>query len=95
MKKAADLGDSYGAFNYAEFLQNGEHGIKVDRTLSAFYYKIAADKGNAKAAYMLGEKLYSADGIPKNLEDAIKYWTIAAEGEDANALYTLGSIHQN
>lgn len=55
-----------------------------------------AESGDAKAAYVLGDMFdQGTHGARKNLDTAIKWYRLAAEQEDGDALNNLGSMHQH
>ncbi|QEI08332.1 sel1 repeat family protein [Pigmentiphaga aceris] len=55
-----------------------------------------AEGGDAKAAYVLGDMYDQGSyGVRKNLNAAIKWYRLAAEQEDGDALNNLGSMHQH
>lgn len=55
---------------------------------------VAAQRGDAKAQYKLGEKYYSGDGIEEDDGLAAKWYRKAAEQGNAAAQYRLGYMYQ-
>lgn len=53
-----------------------------------------ASKGDAKARNTLGTWYYLGKNVPKNYERAAKYWALAAEQENVDALGNLAMCYQ-
>ena len=53
-----------------------------------------AEKGDADAQFNLGQIYRQGLSVPINFEIALKWYLLAAEQEDADALYFLGHMHQ-
>lgn len=53
-------------------------GVDVDYELAFDFYKTAAEKGSANAAFMLGTMYLSGQSMKKNYREALK-WMLAAE----------------
>ncbi|OHT15697.1 hypothetical protein TRFO_13858 [Tritrichomonas foetus] len=91
-KVAADNDEKEGCFNYAHCLyDNGQYPAAAD------YYQRAADsdkKIRYRSSYNLALMLESGENIPKDIEGAIKYYTIAAEGKIKGAQYNLARLFQ-
>ena len=60
-----------------------------------FYEKIKANavKGDALAQYDLGLMYYHGKGVLKDVNEAVKWWAIAAIRGQENAQYTLGVMY--
>lgn len=50
----------------------------------------AADRGHARACYVLGCCFNTGEGVPQDTAQAVHRWQRAAEAGDADALYELG-----
>lgn len=55
-------------------------------------YVALANQNDAKACYNLGLMYQSGDGVPKNLDEAVKWYAKSASLNFAEAQYTLGSL---
>ena len=66
--------------------KNSEEAIK--------WFKMATDKGDAKAMNNLGVMYQNGDGIDKNSEEAIKWFKMAANKGDAKAMIRLGDMYR-
>lgn len=52
-----------------------------------------ADKGDAKAQQLLGERYYKGEGVRRNLSEAARWYRSAADNGNADAQYMLGMMH--
>lgn len=75
-------------FNYALILFEGKI-TAVDETEAGRYFKMAADKGQAKAMYAYGVMLYKGISVPINETEASRYFKMASDkgGIDAMAMH--------
>lgn len=97
-KLAADQGHDKAQFTLGRYYEDG-NGVKKNLTDAFKYYKLAADQGHEKAQFNLGrcyengigaEKDQSPKDLgpkdlgPKDLEQAVKYYKLAADqGHDS------------
>lgn len=93
-KKAADLGDAWGAYKYANMLYEGQ-GIPKDVPSAVNYYAIAANKNNEWAQYRLGEFYVDGTGVEKDPVRGRELLEKAAQQKNAWAQYRLGDIYLN
>lgn len=73
-KRASDLGDGQGARCFADMLMMG-NGVPRDPATAEQYYKLAAERGVAEAAFVMGEFARSkgkAADAKKYYEQALK-----------------------
>jgi TPR repeat protein len=85
------------------FSGNKELEIAKNESVAIEYFKLSADWGNVKAAYMVGllllDPAYSesptAHQDPELCSDAIKYLTYAADRGLRDAIYALGRIYED
>lgn len=54
---------------------------------------LKAKSGEAEAQNALGEAYYDGKGVTENLTEAVKWFTKAAEQENAKAEYNLGNCY--
>jgi TPR repeat protein len=67
-------------------------GVKQDYAKAVHHYTIAAEKGDASAAYYLGECYQNGNGCKQDIEKA-KYWyKKGAEGGSKYAIEALSSL---
>lgn len=81
---SAELGEVNAQFRYALYLMN----IHVDIDNIKNQLESAADSGHSDAACLLG-RIYEQKG---DLESAIKYYKISAQGRNSDALYSLSVL---
>jgi len=62
--------------------------------LSLKYYRLAADQGSSAAQYNLGLQYKNGEGAAKNLAEAKKWFTKAAEQGDEDAKARLKELEQ-
>lgn len=104
-KKAAERGNATANYNLAYLYENGLDNKKenINYKSAAEYYKEAIETKNVKpdlkkdAAFKLGN-LYQYTEIKKGLEkdskEAIKWYKVAADFNDADAMFEIGSIYE-
>lgn len=93
-KKAAELGDSWGAYKYANMLFDGT-GVPKDVPAAVGFYDQAASKGNPWAQYRLGEIYVDGTGVAKDPERGRALLEKASQQKNAWAQYRLGDIYLN
>jgi len=84
----AKEGDVKAIFAIAEHYYNG-NGVKINHKKGIQYYTKAAELGYAEAQKKLGEVCYDN----KDMENARKWYKLAAEQGDADALFKLGKSY--
>ena len=72
-------------------ITKNEAVITGDNTLEEIIK--AANRGQASAQSILGERYYHGDGVEQDYTEAIKWLRLAAEEGDANAQFYLGLSH--
>ena len=60
-------------------------GCEKDENLAFYWYKKAAEQGNAIAQYNLGLCYKKGEGVEKNIDEAIKWFSKCAEQGDEDA----------
>lgn len=88
-KEASDFGSAEGAGCYADMLANGR-GVNKDVEESIKYYKMAADRGQIKAQFIIG-KYYQIKG---KSDLALNYLRLSADGGYAPAIEYLACKDQ-
>ena len=92
LKKALN-GDAQAQFELGEMYDLGKGGLYQDREEAFRWYSKAAEKGLPAAQYNLGFMYYNGKGTEKNLDEAKKWWRLAARQGNIKAqnnLRTLG-----
>ena len=85
IKMAADQGDGYAMYKYAQMLDKGE-GVKMNKEEAIRYYRMAADNGDRNAMFKYAEMLDKGEGVPMNIVEAFKYYRMAADKGDNEAM---------
>ena len=86
VEDAASLCERGEAYYYGK-------GLPQDYTEAARWIRSAAERGHARAQYLLGECYDNRFGVPEDLNEAVKWFRKAAEQGNADAQNYLGSIY--
>ena len=54
----------------------------------------AAKQGNTRVQIMLAEHYIEGDGVPRDIDEAMKWWQMAAEQGDVTAQYNLAQCYR-
>jgi TPR repeat protein len=81
-------------YNAAEIHQRQESRNKSDQRLVAHYFRLAAEKGNAAAAYKLGELYENGTGAAKDPLQAFYWYMRAAAQNDKHGQLKVGWCYQ-
>ncbi|WP_164901772.1 tetratricopeptide repeat protein [Neorhizobium lilium] len=81
-------------FNAAETYRNYKVKGKDDLRLAAHYYRLAAERGNAAAAYKLGDCYENGTGVAKDAVTALEWYRRSAAGGDRYAALRIGWFYQ-
>ena len=65
---------------------------RVKKEQHVWDYALAADQGNAHAAFMLAQRYDAGDGVAESKVDAAKYYKIAADQGNPDAQFMLGML---
>ena len=65
-------------------------GVKQDYVQAAKVFRMAADKGEARAQYLLGRCFFDGEGVSGNHAEAVKWFRLAAKQGLIPAQYDLG-----
>ena len=69
-------------------------GVPQDDAEAVKWYRLAADQGDAKAQYNLGNMYRKGQGVPQDYAEAVKWYRLAAEQGAAYAQYNLGFMYE-
>jgi hypothetical protein len=81
-KQGARGGCPYAQYNLARHYDVGGPGTKQNSALAAYWYRIAADRDNFRAAYYLAQHYENGIGVAKNIPSAVHYYEIAKGDAD-------------
>ena len=70
----------------------GEMGLRQDKAEGLKWYRRAVEAGNGKAAYSLGYCYWQGDGVDKDCDKAMEYFSKAADHGYVPAFFVMGSI---
>lgn len=94
--KSAKSGEFTSMDLLGEYFYFGIGGVKKDYTQAFFYYKRFSERyRDGHTTYMVGECYYLGRGIKKNLNEALKYFKIAASSNFAPALIATIACYIN
>jgi hypothetical protein len=75
-KRAVELGDTLAMLNLGLMYMKGD--FKLDKKKAVQLFRMAADRGNASAQNNLGLAYWKGDGCSQDLEEARRWFTLAA-----------------
>lgn len=81
-------------YNAAEVHQGRKATGPADQKLAAHYFRLAAEKGNAAAAYKLGEIYENGQGLAKDPVQAFSWYMKAAARNDKHGQLKVGWCYQ-
>ncbi|KAL7526624.1 hypothetical protein ACHAWF_001852 [Thalassiosira exigua] len=87
-QKAAEKGDTRGAYNLACSYNDGDGGL-VDLALAAEYFRMSAEKGHIQAATNLGIAYMCGNGVERDIDEARKWFSVGAQVGDEVAEQNL------
>jgi uncharacterized protein len=85
---------SWDWFNAAETYRHYTRKSPNDLTIAAHYFRLSAEKGNAPAAYKLGEMYENGEGVAKSDADALTWYRKAADAGDKFGQFRVGWFYQ-
>lgn len=74
-----------------DFMENAVGNLEQ----SVYWYKKAADAGDANGARCYADMLMIGKGAQQNIQEAFKYYSIAAENGIPEAAFVMGEILRN
>lgn len=81
-------------FNAAEAYRHYPGKSPDDLRIAAHYYRLAAERGNAPAAYKLGEMYENGEGVAKSDVEALAWYRRAADAGDKFGQFRVGWFYQ-
>lgn len=94
-KRAADGGDSWAQYEYAECCRLG-NGVSASQDEAIRYYRMAVEHQypDAAAARQLGHCYARGEGVEQSWEQAAHWYSVATEAEDAEARFLLAECYE-
>lgn len=91
----AQSGDGYAMYKYAVALENGT-GVDADEKQALFWYRKSCNAGCPDGLNEMGSIYqWGALGVEKNIEEAIRLYTEAAQQGHANAQNNLACLYED
>lgn len=87
LRRQAENGSSEAQYRLGESYYNAD---EPDYEEAVKWYRLAADKGNAKAQNNLGLCIINGNGVEKSIQEAVKWFRMAAEQGLASGQCSLG-----
>jgi len=95
IKELKKIGNADAALALGLIYEIGIGGAKIDKHLSAKWYKKGAEKGNTQAQYFYGMCLETGTAIPMDLEKAAYWLRKAANKGHKDAIEELKRVKKN
>ena len=95
IQKRVVVGDPVAMFNLANLYAEGSYGLEKDVTRAVELYERAAELGEKKAHYSLGDLYEKGKGVEKDMAKAIRHFEAAAVKGDVRARHNLGVLEYN
>jgi TPR repeat protein len=76
------------------WLYDEGYGVQKDGKQAAYYYRLAAEKGNGDAQYSLGLSYEKGSGVRKDNAEAVKWLKLAAKQGNTKAQTELDALEQ-
>ena len=94
LKAAADRKiDAEAAYALGRLHKESSHEPE-DIIMSKIWFRIAADRGHAQAAFVLGWNYQGNElDVPQNIDEMVKWWRIAANNGDPTAINWLSDSY--
>ncbi len=81
---------------WADLFQDGEDAYANKDYATALHdFRPLADKGDARAEFILGVMYANGLGVPQDDKEAVKWFRLAADQGTAGAQYSLGLMYAN
>jgi len=77
------------------FMLSVGHGVPLDFTEAAKWYRKAAEQNEPKAQLALGHLYSNGDGVPQDYAEALSWFLKAANQSNTNAQISIGSMYSN
>lgn len=92
-ERAARAGDAEAAFELGEMHRVAVAGFPATPADAWPWYRLAAERGHARAALVLGLLAKNGDGVPRDAAEAARWFARAADGGDGHAMFLLSQAY--
>jgi len=82
---ATHFSDANAQYQLARLYRDGAPGVPRDHMQAARWLNLAAEKNHAESQALLGQMLFSGDGVPKQRARGLMWMTLAREGAAGKA----------
>ena len=96
LRGAADSGNLYAQFLYAEASRTGTYGVPHDPVVAGHFLHSAASQGHALSQHQLGMAYWTGRGVEEKSDaKCLELWGLAAEAGLAAAQVDLAKSHRH
>lgn len=88
----AEAGDAEAQLELGDIYHDGFEGKGPKYVEAAYWYRKAADQGNARAQYAIGRAHDRGLGVTLDRQEAIKWYQRSAKQSDKEAILALGEV---
>lgn len=88
------LDDPQTIFSFGQMAYDGD-GMEQDYAAAANWFRMAAERGHAKAQHNLALMYESGRGVPQDLTAAVRWYRLAAEQGNAGSQNNLGCLYEH
>jgi TPR repeat protein len=88
----AKSGNLRAQYNVGQILLQGTGGVQKNLVNSAFWFRLAAERGFAPAQKKLGNAYFAGGGVPQDYVSAHMWWNLAASKGDREAAYLRDAL---
>lgn len=79
IRTKAEQGDAYSQYLMGYSYNNGVNGVVKDLPKARAWFMKSAESGFGAAAYFVGWYFYYGEGVPRNSQEALKWFTMASK----------------
>jgi TPR repeat protein len=90
---ATHFSDSNAQYQLARLYLDGAPGVPRDRRQAARWLNLAAEKNHTESQALLGQMLFSGDGVPAQRARGLMWMTLAREGAAGKAHDWIQSLY--
>lgn len=95
IQEKANKGDAYSQYLMGYSYGHGIHGAIQDYTQARSWFRKSAESGFGAAAYFLGCYYFTGEGVTKNLNEALKWFTKAEKLGMSEATSMIAACKRN
>ena len=92
LQRNAQAGDRVAQYNLGVLHDTGQHGVPLDKTKAAHWYRKSAEQGYENAQYNLGVLYLRGEGVQQDRAAALHWIGLAAEQLNPAAIAALEKL---